>query len=307
LDTTTITSADSNLNHISNEENNEIGSWEQNLQQTLKSKPPSFINDEVIRVMDPNTVKLKKKGLVSYALVKTPSGYKDPNFRFPDCMEKSPISKSKQLLPPGTKVMVRTLGEPNSSSSSASSSQSIKVPALIVITSNQKLVNAELVRNGYAKPMLSSSSFIKNNRDMIEKLIPGLSNGLDQLQKQAEMKGLGIYRNCELTYYPADDQFEPLDYTTEIQYGDDSGKLIVRNSKEERSLKAPPPNPGDVKRCADFEYYEEALRWYDFYFKFYGDVAKLDRDGDGVPCPGLPHTTDQTKYRMKIPSSTTSR
>lgn len=28
-------------------------------------------------------------------------------------------------------------------------------------------------------------------------------------------------------------------------------------------------------------------------YPFYGDVAKLDRDGDGVPCPGLPHTSNQ--------------
>ena len=56
-------------------------------------------------------------------------------------------------------------------------------------------------------------------------------------------------------------------------------------------------NPGDVRGCSDFAYYEDALRWYEKYYSYYGDVAKLDRDMDGVPCPGLPH--DESRYRMK--------
>lgn len=54
--------------------------------------------------------------------------------------------------------------------------------------------------------------------------------------------------------------------------------------------------------CSDFATYEDAFRWYEYYQPYYGDVAKLDRDGDGVPCPGLPHTTNQQQYRMKVPS-----
>ena len=46
--------------------------------------------------MNPNTAKLKRAGLVSFAAVRTPSGYND-SFRFPDCMAKSPVSKAKQL------------------------------------------------------------------------------------------------------------------------------------------------------------------------------------------------------------------
>ena len=30
-----------------------------------------------------------------------------------------------------------------------------------------------------------------------------------------------------------------------------------------------------------------------------GVRKRLDRDGDGVPCPGLPHTTDRERYRFK--------
>ena len=77
-----------------------------------------------------------------------------------------------------------------------------------------------------------------------------------------------------------------------------------------RSWVTPPANPADVPRpvrsvrgCSDFSTYEEALGWYETYAPFYGDVARLDRDGDGVPCPGLPHTTVAEQYRMKIPKN----
>lgn len=41
------------------------------------------------------------------------------------------------------------------------------------------------------------------------------------------------------------------------------------------------------------------MSYYETYFPFYGDVAKLDRDGDGVPCPGLVHTTNMERYSIK--------
>ena len=44
---------------------------------------------------------------------------------------------------------------------------------------------------------------------------------------------------------------------------------------------------GDVKNCSDFATYAEAKSYYDTYFPRFGDVAKLDGDGDGVPCEGL--------------------
>jgi endonuclease YncB( thermonuclease family) len=240
-----------------------------------------FKNDEVVRVMDSNTVKLKNSGLVSFAAVRTPSGYSD-GFRFPDCFSKSPASKARQLLPQGTQVKVKLVGEPSGS----------KTPALIVIKSNGKLVNAELIRTGFARQN-------SRGRDILENTIPGLSDSLSQLQQQAEANGLGMYKQCDVVETAADDQFEPLDFTVETRYGEDGGKQV---RVEREIVGAVPPNPGDVRKCADFETYEDALRWYDKYLPFYGDVAKLDRDGDGVPCSGLPHTQDQSRYRMKKPT-----
>ena len=47
-------------------------------------------------------------------------------------------------------------------------------------------------------------------------------------------------------------------------------------------------NPGNTKNCGDFKTYAEAKEWFDTYFDAYGDVAKLDSDGDGEPCESLP-------------------
>lgn len=50
----------------------------------------------------------------------------------------------------------------------------------------------------------------------------------------------------------------------------------------------PPGNPGDTKNCGDFANYAQAKAWFDTYFPYYGDVAKLDQDNDGIPCETLP-------------------
>jgi hypothetical protein len=49
-----------------------------------------------------------------------------------------------------------------------------------------------------------------------------------------------------------------------------------------------PPNPGDAVNCSDFETWSEAQAWFDTYYAAYGDVAKLDQDGDSVACESLP-------------------
>ena len=49
-----------------------------------------------------------------------------------------------------------------------------------------------------------------------------------------------------------------------------------------------PPDPGDSKNCSDFSTQGQAQEWFDIYFPHYGDVARLDRDGDGAVCESLP-------------------
>lgn len=65
---------------------------------------------------------------------------------------------------------------------------------------------------------------------------------------------------------------------------------IVGSTTTSTTTPAPdvPPDPGDTKNCSDFSTHAEAQEWFDRYFLHYGDVARLDRDGDGVACESLP-------------------
>jgi hypothetical protein len=49
-----------------------------------------------------------------------------------------------------------------------------------------------------------------------------------------------------------------------------------------------PQSPGDVVNCEDFSTQAAAQAWYDTYSHWYGDVANLDGDANGVACEGLP-------------------
>ncbi len=51
---------------------------------------------------------------------------------------------------------------------------------------------------------------------------------------------------------------------------------------------AAPSNPGDTVNCGDFSTWDEAKAWFDTYYPYYGDVARLDQDGDLNPCESLP-------------------
>jgi len=49
-----------------------------------------------------------------------------------------------------------------------------------------------------------------------------------------------------------------------------------------------PGNPGDSKNCSDFDSWDDAQEWYEKYFPYYGDIAGLDADNDGIACESLP-------------------
>lgn len=49
---------------------------------------------------------------------------------------------------------------------------------------------------------------------------------------------------------------------------------------------AAPAKPED-RNCKDFANWAEAKQFFDTYYPYYGDVAHLDGDGDGIPCESL--------------------
>ena len=52
-----------------------------------------------------------------------------------------------------------------------------------------------------------------------------------------------------------------------------------------------PPNPGNNKNCGDFPSWAAANVWFQTYYPYYGDVAQLDADNDGILCESLPGHT----------------
>jgi hypothetical protein len=74
----------------------------------------------------------------------------------------------------------------------------------------------------------------------------------------------------------------------------DTGVTAIPNQRTDTRITttttqpAVPGNPGDTKNCGDFATYAEAKAWFDTYYPYYGDVAKLDQDGNLIPCETLP-------------------
>ncbi|WP_231579230.1 hypothetical protein [Microbacterium oxydans] len=48
-----------------------------------------------------------------------------------------------------------------------------------------------------------------------------------------------------------------------------------------------PPRPSDVD-CSDFATWADAQSYFGKYYAYYGDIARLDADGDLIACEGLP-------------------
>ena len=276
--------------------------------QIRKQSTTTVSADKVKRVIDSSTILLEKSGIVSLDVVRGAGS----TYVLPECCTYAPAYKLKQLLKRGTPVKVINLSTAAGGGSGTSSS-SARPKVWIVRSQDDLNINRELVRTGFGFVRKGGAYNNKMDSSLLSNFdYEGMMNEMTNLEDTARSKGIGIFKVCDGTNDSDDDavttsnfiaEFEPMEYTTEIQYGDDGGKsvLVSNSDKQASSSSIPPTNPGDVRGCSDFTYYEDALGYYERFYPYYGDVAKLDRDGDGVPCPGLPHTSNQDKYRMKRP------
>ena len=256
-------------------------------------------SDTVQRVIDSSTIQLTS----GYVTLDTVRGA-GSTYAMPECMDKAPSYKLKGLLPKGTVVKVYDL---NNDGGNVDKSGPHRV--WIVRSSDDMIINRELVRSGFA--------FVRRGANIDNNAISNIVQELNEMETNARRNGLGIFKLCTTDNAPNSNvdtdnaptsspsnsnfiaQFEPLEYTTQTSWGDDGGKQIL--VPKQSSSSTIPSNPGDIKGCSDFATYEEALSWYETYYPYYGDVAKLDRRGKGVPCSGLPHTKNMERYRMKRP------
>lgn len=68
----------------------------------------------------------------------------------------------------------------------------------------------------------------------------------------------------------------------------DPGTLEPPPPSDESETPINVPNPGDSVNCSDFATWGDANRWYEQHYAYFGDVANLDSDGNGIPCESLP-------------------
>ncbi|MFO7291836.1 MAG: S-layer homology domain-containing protein [Actinomycetes bacterium] len=113
----------------------------------------------------------------------------------------------------------------------------------------------------------------------------------------AALADAGITRGCNP---PRNDRFCPDDPVTREQMASFLSRALgldpiepparpttTTTTSTTTTQPAKPPYPGDSKNCDDFDSWEEAQAWFEYYYPYYGDVAKLDRDNDGIACESL--------------------
>lgn len=66
------------------------------------------------------------------------------------------------------------------------------------------------------------------------------------------------------------------------------GNLVLRTAAGKAVWSTKPANPGDTKNCSSFATRAQAQAWFDRYYPYYGDVARLDSDKDRKACETLP-------------------
>jgi hypothetical protein len=186
-----------------------------------------FQRDRVTRILDANTIKLQKNGVVSVAGTRMPTPGSS-NFQFPVCLSKSPSSKLRQLVPPKTEVLVKVSSKSNGS-----------MQAVVLRNDDFLFLNQELLKAGFGKAQKVSDPILKEYLD---------PDQFRALQDDAQSKGLGIFQRCDgdsaLGDAQFEAQFEPLELTTETQWKEDGGKQILRQREYSSGT---PKNPGDIK------------------------------------------------------------
>jgi hypothetical protein len=92
---------------------------------------------------------------------------------------------------------------------------------------------------------------------------------------------VGVTAGCNP---PDNNRFCPNDTVTRAQMA----SFLARALELDPVPPGLPADPGDAVNCSDFDTWQDSQEWFDLYEPHYGDVAGLDRNGDGVACESLP-------------------
>lgn len=190
-------------------------------------------------------------------------------------------ARTKALLPSGTTVNVELDVEPTDRYGRS---------LVYLYLRDGTFINSELVRDGFAR----AKAYKPNVR---------YKEQFDSLQAEAKANRVGLWGTCvdsspgkgfdsargapvvASSTAPAPQSPRPPRTPAERKQQEEAAAAGSREFMVRAEVEL--QNPGDVKNCADFASYADAKAWYDRYFPKFGDVAKLDGNGDGVPCEGL--------------------
>jgi len=237
----------------------------------------------VDRVVDGDTIIARSLGRARLIGINTPETVAPAQQQGapPQCFGPEASRRLKELLPAGTRVRLETDVAPTD-----------KYGRSLVYVYREPdylFINGALVEGGFAR----AKSYKPNVQ------YAGL---FDSLQKDAEQGHRGLWGACANEDKPAVKRPAMRATDGPVVSATMANAARPAVSKSAAMLTEAPPavttepsmpggklaNPGDTKNCADFKTYAEAKSWYDTYFPFYGDVAKLDGNRDGIPCESLP-------------------
>lgn len=232
---------------------------------TPLSTPPaiaSSVIDRVERVVDGDTIITKSAGSVRLIGMNTPETVAPAQKQGapPQCYGPEASAATKRLLPVGTAVRLESDQEETDKYG--------RRLAYVFREPDDAFINAQLVQEGFARVR----SYKPNTR--YEAL-------LKEYQADAQKSSRGLWGACAMANAPASET--PPAATA-------AARPPPRSTASSPATVSTTPqlaNPGDTKNCADFASYAEAKAWFDTYVGMYGDVAKLDGNGDGIPCESL--------------------
>ena len=243
----------------------------------------SMQTDHIERVVDGDTVLLEELGRARLIGINTPetvSPAQQVRGEPPQCFGPEASAEMKRLLPAGTEVEFDTDVEPLDRFGRN----------LVYLYKDGGSINELLVRKGFAR----AKAYKPNIRNQ---------ETFNRLQAEAKLESLGLWGACfdagssgsssgssggssstaGKGFGPNANQ-RPTSTKTASSELQQQQRSTAREAKDVAAIEA---NPGDVKDCADFDSYDEAKAWFDRYYPAYGDVAKLDGDGDLKPCEAL--------------------
>jgi endonuclease YncB( thermonuclease family) len=246
--------------------------------------------DFVDRVVDGDTIIARSLGRARLIGVNSPETVAPAQMQGApaQCFGPEASRRLKELLPTGTRVRLETDISPTDKFG--------RSLVYVYREPDDLFINGALVEGGYAR----AKAYKPNVQ------YAGL---LDSLQRDAEQKHRGLWGACASDVKPAAKRLattiadRPAVSPTAASAAVASTALSAAKPEPRPTavltdaspavnpeLSVPggrPANPGDTKNCKDFPTYAEAKAWFDTYFPYYGDVAKLDGNSDGIPCEAL--------------------